>query len=206
MQSDAAKSRVLRGVLNSYYADVSCPVILDKSRGWIAHMEMVEDILGCKVKVLVPVRDLRDVLASFEKLWRETSKTRQLAGEAENYFQFQSVEGRCSFWTQPDQPVGLGYTRIKDVLQRGYGDRIHFIEYEHLTKNPRHIMRDIYRFIDEDYYEHDFDNVEQTTVENDRVHGFDNLHTIRPIVEPQPPQYPHILGDAAKKYAGLEIW
>ena len=89
-ESEAAKLRVLRGILDAYYANVERPVIFDKSRGWLAYLEMAEAVLGRKVKVLVPVRDLRDVLASFELLWRRTSATRQLAQEPANYFQFQT--------------------------------------------------------------------------------------------------------------------
>ena len=205
-QSDAAKRRVLRGILESYFADIDRPVVFDKSRGWLAHIEMAEWALERKIKILVPVRDIRDILASFEKLWRDTSRKSQIAGEAENYIQFQSLEGRLDFWSRADQPVGLAYNRVRDAIQRGYGDRLHFVRFEALTSNPRQTMREIYAFLGEPWYEHDFDNVEQVTVEDDRVHGFDGLHTIRPKVAPVPPQWPTVLGKAAEKYANLEIW
>ena len=204
--SEAAKLRVLRGALRGYYAHIKKPVVFDKSRGWLAHLEMTEAILNRKVKVLVTVRDIRDVLASFEKLWRQASAVRQISGEAENYFQFQTCEGRCAFWSQADQPVGLGYNRVKDALDRGYGDRIHFVEFEKLTQYPRREMQRVYRFLDEKHYAHDFDNVKQTVFENDRIHGFDNMHTIRPQVKPMEPQYPHILNGVSEKYQGLEVW
>ena len=67
------KLRVLRGILESYYADSELPVVFDKCRGWISTgmLEMAETVLGRNVKILVPVRDLREVLASFEKLHRK---------------------------------------------------------------------------------------------------------------------------------------
>src|SRR5688500_109458 len=74
-----AKLRVMRGILDGFYANVDKPVVFDKSRGWLSLLEMAETILSHKAKVLVPVRDLREILASWEKLWRETSKTRQRA-------------------------------------------------------------------------------------------------------------------------------
>ena len=205
-QSDEAKRRVLRGILDSYFADVERPVVFDKSRGWLAHIEMAEWVLGRKVKILVPVRDVRDILASFELLWRNASKKTQIAGEEKNYVQFQTIEGRLDFWARGDQPVGLAYNRVKDALIRGYGDRLHFVKFEQLTSNPRHTMREVYRFLGEDWHEHDFDNVEQVTIEDDRVHGFDNLHKIRRKIEPVPPRYPVVLGQAAKKFDGLNFW
>lgn len=71
--NEAAKLRVLRGILQAYYDEVTLPVIFDKSRSWLAHLELAEAVLGDKAKVLVPVRDVRDVLSSFEKLWRAKS-------------------------------------------------------------------------------------------------------------------------------------
>lgn len=56
-----AEIRVLRGILESYFSNITKPVIFDKSRGWLSELEMIEEVLGHKVKVLVPVRDIRDV-------------------------------------------------------------------------------------------------------------------------------------------------
>jgi sulfotransferase len=91
-----AMQRVLRGILVSYYATVGKPVVIDKCRGWVSLIEMAEFALGRPVKILVPVRDIRDVLASFEKLWRAQAAAGQTAGEAQNYFNFQTVAGRCA--------------------------------------------------------------------------------------------------------------
>lgn len=205
-ESEAAKLRVLRGILDAYYGNVDRPVVFDKSRGWLAHLEMAEAVLGCEARVLVPVRDLREVLASFELLWRKTSATRQMAQEPANYFKFQTVEGRCEVWCRADQPVGLAYNRIKDALARGFRDRMHFVEFEKLTRNPERTMRAVYEFLEEPYFEHDFDRVEQVTFENDEVHGIPGLHTIKPEVAPVPARWPDVLGNAAGKYAGLELW
>src|SRR5262245_36279277 len=36
----AAKVRVLRGILESFHADTDRPVVFDKSRSWLAYLEM----------------------------------------------------------------------------------------------------------------------------------------------------------------------
>ena len=205
-ESQAAKLRVLRGILDAYYADVDRPIVFDKSRGWLAYLEMTEAVLERQARVLVPVRDVRDVLASFELLWRETSATRQMAQEPDNYFKFQTVAGRCGVWCRPDQPLGLAYNRVKDALARGFRDRMHFVEFEKLTRHPKRTMRAIYEFLEEDYFDHDFDRVEQVTFENDDVHGVPDLHTIRSKITPVPPRWPDVLGDVANEYAELELW
>lgn len=204
-QNEQRKKAVMQATIQAYYVDVDKPVIFDKSRGWLAYLEMAEYLIEGKAKVLVPVRDMRDVLASFEKIWRAESRHRQLDQESALYFQWQTVAGRCEAWCQGDQPVGLAYNRIKDALSRGYGERMHFVPYEQLTGRPKPTMQGIYAFLEEEYFEHDFDHVEQVTWEDDRVHGM-KLHDIRLVVEPQLAQWPLILGDIAQKYAGLELW
>ena len=203
---EEAQQRVLRAILEAYYEPVEKPVIIDKCRGWVSLLEMAEWAIGEKAKVIVPVRDLRDVLASFEKLWRGQAKKDQMDQEGENYFLMQTVEGRCEHWTTANQPVGLAYNRIRDALTRGFQDRMHFVHYEKLCRTPEKTMRSLYDFLGENYYSHDFENVEQVTWEDDTVHAFGDLHTIRPKIQPQEKQYPKILKEAANRYARESFW
>lgn len=204
--NDAAKLRVLRGILDSFYADIEKPIVFDKCRGWVSLLEMAEAVLGYKAKVLVPVRDVRDVLSSFEKLWRETSKDGQVPQESSNYFKFQTVQGRCDVWMSPDQPFGLAYNRVTDALVRGYKDRMYFIDFDDLTREPDRVFKAIYEFLGEEFYQHDFDNVKQVTWEDDSVHGFKGLHDIRSKVAPMNPQWPTVLGQWSEGLNKLNFW
>ena len=51
------------------------PICIDKNRYWAEYLEMAAALVGGRdhLKVIVTVRDLRDVLASFELLYRKTS-------------------------------------------------------------------------------------------------------------------------------------
>ena len=205
-QSRAAKQRVLAGMLSGYFADVDRPIVFDKSRGWLAHLEMAEALLGYKPRVLVPVRDIRDVLASFERLWRQTAALAQTTDEAANYQGYQLLENRLNTWAGVGGPVGMAFNRIRDALDRGWGQQLHFVRYEALTAKPAETMAGVYRFLGEPAFAHEFEHVEQVTIEDDRVFGFVGLHTIKPQVRPQGPSWPAILGKHADKYAGQEVW
>jgi sulfotransferase len=206
VENEAEKIRVLRGILQAYHSERGRPVVFDKSRSWLAHLELAEKLLERPAKVLVPVRDVREVLASFERLWRGTAATGQVAQEANNYAEFQTIKGRCDVWMRGDQPVGLALNRIKDALHRGFADRMHFVRFEQLTQNPGPTLRAIYDFLGEPWFEHDFNNVAQVTAEDDRVFGFPDLHTIRAKVEPVPIRWPEILGEVGQRHADLEVW
>jgi sulfotransferase len=206
VESEAKKASVLRGMFLGYFRSGGPEVVFDKSRTWLAHLEMVEEILGRKVKVLVPVRDVRDVLASFEALWRKSAATRQIPYEAAHYHQFQTCPGRCAFWMAPDGPVGIAYARVLDAVHRGFRDRLHFVPYERLCRDPWQTLANIYSFLEEgSLYGHDFENVEQLTQEDDFAYGFPGLHEVRSKVEPSEPRWPSLLGAVAAQYEPLNF-
>ena len=65
--SEQVKETVLKAMLQAYFSHVEQSVCIDKNRYWAEFLEMAAALVGGRdrVKVLVTVRDLRDVLASF---------------------------------------------------------------------------------------------------------------------------------------------
>lgn len=204
--NEPAKERVMRAMLESYFADAEQPVIFDKCRGWVSLLEMAEVLLQRKAKVLVPVRDIRDVLASFEKIHRAQAGLHQPFFEGQHYFDSQTAEGRAQIMLQNDKPVGLAYHRVRDALRRGFGDRMYFVEFEKLTSEPEAELKRIYQFLGEEYFKHDFNNVVQVTWENDVVHGTKGLHDIRKQVLPMNSQWKKVLGAFAEQYGKMNFW
>lgn len=192
--NEDGKRRVLGGVIESYYSDVEKPVIFDKCRGWLQYAEMAEYALGEKARILVPIRDVRDVIASFEKLWRTTIRNKSIL-PSDQYFRLQTIRNRVGYWAGGDQPIGLAHARIGDAIRRGLSDRMHFVRFEELTSMPEETMRKVYEFLGEEWFDHDFDNVEQVNRENDAEFGFDGLHDIRPRVEPVQSCWKEVLGE-----------
>jgi sulfotransferase len=196
--SERVKANVLKTMLQAYFGHVDRPVCIDKNRYWAEFLEMGAELVGgrSRVKVLVTVRDMRDVVASFEKLYRKTSALGQLPQEAAMALKFKTALGRMEVFIDDGQPVGRAYNAIRDAVTRGWRDCMHFIDFEDLTARPRETMEGIYRFLGEEPHAHDFKRVEQVTVEDDFVYGFKDLHVIRPEVRPQPPSWPAVYDDA----------
>ena len=197
-QSEATKARVLRAMLQAYFADVEAPVCIDKNRFWCEFLEMAAALVGGRdrVKVLVTVRDLRDVIASFERLYRNTAALGQLPQEGALELKFKTALGRVGVFIDDAQPVGRAYNAIRDAVTRGWLSCMHFVEYDDLTGDPHKTLQGIYEFLGEQPYQHDFNNVQQVTIEDDFVYGFKDLHTIRPVVQPQAARWPDTFDDA----------
>jgi sulfotransferase len=211
VESEAAKGRVLQAMLASYHLTGSVAIrggqtpktVFDKSRTWLAHLEMAEYLMGAKAKVLVPIRDIRDILASMELLWRKVSPTRQIPYEARSYLQFQSAPGRCQAWMAADGLVGIAYGRVRDALTRGFADRLHFVDYASLTEMPKWKMEAIYSFLEIEPFKHQFEDVEPVVKEDDFAYGFPGLHESRRKVEPNPSKWKEVLGVVAEPYGVL---
>ncbi len=204
-ENERLKRNVLRAMLQGYFADVEQPVCFDKNRYWLEYMEMAAELVGGadRLRVLVTVRDLRDVLASFEKLYRKTSALGQVPLEAANVLKCKTALGRFELFIDDAQPVGRAFNAVRDALTRGWRDHMHFIDYVDLTNRPAEVMKGIYDFLGEPPFEHDFEHVEQITFEDDYAYGFKDLHKIRTRVEPQGPQWPRVFDDSVQ---GSPAW
>lgn len=202
LSNDKNLQRVLNATLQSYH-DTEKPVVIDKGRGWSSLLETAEFALGCKAKVIVPVRSIKNIVASMEKAHRKAAHHKQDSGD---YIKAQTVQGRADMIMSEAGVLGLAYNRLRDVIQRGFADRLCLVEFDGLTENPKAVMSNIWQFLEMSEPVHDFNNVEQVTIEDDSIHGLD-LHTIRPKVEPVVDDSLQILGaELCNKLEGSEFW
>jgi sulfotransferase len=184
---EVVKPRVLgslRGLLAGYFEDefVAGKTVFDKSRGWLQYVEPLEESLGRPVKVVVTVRDVRAIVASFEKIYRKRSiEYREPADEA--FFQCQTIEGRAQVLLNPKSVLGLTIARLRDALARGVGDRLVIVPYRALTTCPQETLNLLHGALGLAPFEYDSQHVTQLTREDDHFHGM-KLHTIRSQVEP----------------------
>jgi len=195
--SEQIKLRVLQAMLEAYFAHTDRPICIDKNRYWMEFLEMAAALLGGRdrVKIIVTVRDLRDTVASFEQLYRKTSALGQIHQEANLALKFKTAMGRVETFVDDGQPVGRAYNAIRDAITRGWRDRMHFVDYDALTHHPAETLNQLYGFLGHAEFPHDFEHVEQTTVEDDYVYGFKDLHVIRSQVRPQPPQWNRVFDE-----------
>lgn len=164
-------------------------VRVHKSRGWIAYPELLK-FADPAAKLLVPVRNIDEILASWELLRRkrlEQGQSDDLPPQLAS-----SQQARIDYWMRSDvEPIGLAVARLRDLELRGNVPHIK-VPFEALTSDPAAIMLSLWSRCGLDPCDHDFENVEQVTVEDDTVHGQD-LHTIRKSVRPIPKRAQQVL-------------
>ena len=180
------------------------PNIVLKSRGWKGNVSWMQNFLGEKPKIFCMVRNLKGIAASFEKLHRKNpDKTSQWLIEGE--VRGTTVFKRADMYMK-NIPVSISLDRIQELFELGLDGSVMFIRAEDLTSRPQAILDELYSIIDVESFTHNFDNVEQTTKENDVIHALDNdLHTIKNKVEPIVEDYNEILGEAACNFIDTEF-
>jgi sulfotransferase len=169
------------------------PYVVDKSRGWGIHYDFLDAFLEYEPKIICMVRDLRQIIASMEKKFRENPLAHD---PIVNWSEMSgtTVEKRASVWLQT-QPVGLALERFGEIIKRGWDKHMLFVKFEDFTKYPDEEMDRIYDYLELDSYTgHDFNKVEQTTKEDDTVYGIYGDHKINPVVSELPQDYIDVLG------------
>ena len=141
------------------------------------------------------VRDIRGIFASMEKNFR---KNQHLDSGIVNHAQMTgtTTEKRIDIWST-GQPVGISIERLYQVFREGINQKMLFIRFEDLTSNPQKEIDRVYDYLGVNPFAHDFNNVQQITVEDDSVYGIYGDHNIKSKIEPLKNDYKEILGQAA---------
>lgn len=162
-------------MFDNYYDDSTKQVFFDTNRGWNLLLPVVKDLFPT-TKVICCVRDIKWILDSFEQLIRKNPySVTPMFTQDENT----NVYTRCQSLLREDKTLGFAYAALKQAITGDEKTMIMLVEYDKLCKNPAQIMKNIYKFIGQDYYEHDFDNVESSYDEFDNDVNLKGLHTTR---------------------------
>ena len=187
-----------------YTALTDRPVVCDKNRGWTHYYEWV-DQWNPDPKIICMVRDLRSIIASMEKIYR---KNRHRPTGPDNPAQMQNMttNQRVQHWLNT-QPVGLALTRTFDNIKRRVDKKILYIRYEDFCAQPQETMNQIYKYIHEEPFTHDFNNLKKEVYEDDSHFGVYGSHKVAEKLSAIPKDYNDVLGkDVAAKIRNDYPW
>jgi len=179
------------GMEGFFEAITNKPYVLDKSRGWGIHYGFLNAFYP-NPKIICMIRDPRDIYTSMEKNFR---KSQHLDSGIVNHAEMKgtTTPKRVDMWVN-NQPVGLAMERLQQMVMEGVDQHILFVKFEDLCRQPDLEMKRIYDYLELPYFKHDFNNVEQITIEDDSVYGIYGDHNIKTMVSPQESKYNQILG------------
>jgi sulfotransferase len=110
-----------------------------------------------------------------------------------------TVSERTKYWLS-QAPVGLAVQRLHDVFQRRIDSNILFVRYEDLCSDPTLALEKIYDFVEENYFNHDFDNIQKTVEENDSYFGPYGNHSVNSVLQHSKNNWQEILPREATQF------
>lgn len=192
--------KTIQSLFEGYYSHLEQSTIFDTSRSWTRNTSLLSSVFP-NTKVLCCVRNIDEIVNSFEKLWA----TNPLYYKQINDFtySFNIFERSDEIYNRSIIPH---YSSLKEGVAKNQ-EMIHFVEYESLCKFPEKTMKDIYNFIGMDYYSHDFNDLNYENPEFDLKSGIPNLHKIKPVVYHENVKY-YIPEEIKQKYQQMrmEFW
>lgn len=176
------RRRLMMGLFDSFYHD-SNEVCFNTNRGWSAETSLLKD-LNPRFKMIVCLRDIPWILDSFEQL---NSKNPHTIKPLYNHQDLGNVYDRTHM-LMGNIPNAAGYvvgplTNVKQSMFCDERRQLLYVEYDSLVKNPELILKQIYAFLEEPWFGHDFDNVEAAYDEFDAQAKIQGLHRVRKKVK-----------------------
>lgn len=201
--SDEQRAAVLEAVVHAFYRGFrGIDVAFDTSRVWCSQMPMLATLFP-ESKLIICVREIPWVLDSVERLVREQPLN------VNKIFRFNphlNVFSRAEALTDPKGMVGFSFQTAKDAF---YSDlapgRVLLLTYESLTGDPKASIERIYKFIDEPWFEHDFEHVEYNADEFDSRLGLPGLHTVHKKVS-KPDRASILPPELFNRYVNESFW
>jgi sulfotransferase len=174
------KRQLLKGLFDNYYHAIHPEkLVFDTNRAWCSKLPTLARLFP-EAKVICCVRHVPWIMDSLERI------IRQNAFELSGIFGYEptnTVYTRVNRLAVNDGLVGFAMDALREAFWGEHADRLILVGYEALAKRPEQTLRQIYDFLGEPWFSHDFDNVEYAADEFDLALGTPNLHTVRRKVE-----------------------
>ena len=153
-----------RGFIEGYYQDRGKEIVFDKSRGWSNNLLTLWELYQ-NAKVIVTIRDLRNLFASVEKQHRKTA----LFDEAQD-IKAKTIYARADTQFSAQGLIGGPLEGIQDIINRGLDKRVFWLPLEDFSQSPSHSLSQLYKYLDLPGFQHDLLNVENTAEDVDAAY------------------------------------
>jgi sulfotransferase len=158
------KKPYLRKLTNLYYSELTNkPVVIDKRRQWqnIENIKMYKNIFGEMPKIICPVRNVEEIIASFISLYQKNNRKWNYKEMKDNIFE-------------------NSYFQLKECFNSEFRGCLLLVEYNDLVTKTKEVLDKIYDFVKQPSYKHDLNNIVSNESEevSDLMYRLMGLHTI----------------------------
>jgi sulfotransferase len=201
--------RIIQSYIENYYFDRKEETIIDHCRAWPNNIERIKTYITPNPKIICPVRDVAEILASFISLVHRNSDQ---VSFIDKHLMEKGVtvddDNRCQYLMSPDGIVDQSLWSLSQAFIKNDTEHLLIVEYNDLINDPKETMSRIYNFLEIESFDHNFNNLENKNREYDEeVYSLRDMHYVRKEIKkisksPEDVLSPYILN----KYSNLEYW
>ena len=187
-----------QGMRGWFEAMTDKPIIFSKSRSWSEYFPHTFAI-DPNSKYLVILRDLRDIICSFDSLlWKYPQ-----VDYANGIFHQESFEKRMEIYCT-DGTSNLGrplhmLPHLMEVAEKS-PNSFFLCRHEDFNEEPRKTFQMIYEWLGEEYFEHDFDNIPKPDYyEHDTTYRALVSHKTGSKLKKLEPRWPNVMTEEQSK-------
>jgi len=156
-KADSAMYHLIHGAAQGWFKGLTNkPIVISKSRSWSNLTHLFENS-----KIIVTVRDLRDIVESFEKISRRTKALHSFGDDSILVEAMTDHEKYNYYFNTPNSVSMPLQTEIPRMMELFKKDRskVMFVRYEDLTRDPDRILGQIYNHLGLKPFTHDLNNI-----------------------------------------------
>ena len=205
---------MIENIINHFYSDVEQSIIFDKNRAWTARVPYIQGYIKQKAKIICPVRDIEEILTSMITMIRRNPYKE--GNLRINFIDEQLIklnipitdDNRCEYIAGPDGILGQSLNSIREGIDAGFGDCFHYVEYTDLVNHPEQTLDKLYKFLEEEPFEHKFEGLDNSNRERDmETYGLEDMHEIRSTLKATSKDPKQILSKyVLDKCKGMDFW
>ena len=189
-----------QGMRGWFEAMTDKPIVFSKSRLWVEWFPHTFAI-NPNSKYLVMVRDLRDIICSFESLeWKYPNVSYKMNDKP---FYRESFENRMEAYCRDTlsllgRPLQM-LPHLMEVAQKN-PDNFFICKHEDFNEKPKETVQRIYQWLEEPNFEHDFDNIPKSDYyEHDTVYRSLVSHKTEIKLKKLEPRWPKMMTEEQSK-------
>lgn len=208
-ENKSRAKKLLSSFFDTFYQNIDNTVIIDREKDWPtpANLNLIKNYVTPNPKIIVTVRDILEIIASFIALDDGYLKINTANSNAffNNYGS--SNDSIAEYLMRPNGDIDKALLGVASAFYPENKGMFHIVEYKDLVAKPDETMSGIYKFLELPDYKHDFNNIEKVESDNDMVLGLpENLHDVRKSLSNSSTST-GILSDYIKhKYSNMEFW
>lgn len=203
---------VSKNIANHLYEDYEQQYIIDKNHWWTIPMgvELINKYVTNDIKIICPVRDIIEVLSSFNTIIEKSKKSKDNNIDKQTLietFDDKPMPDRRAEWLmRPKSDINTHLYGMSFAKDPKFRHMFYFVEYNDIINNPQITLDGIHEFLDIPKFEYKFEGL-KNDIPAESLTGIYNLHRVRPSIEKIsiPPQEA-FLPETINRYSGLEFW